>query len=832
MKIKLENFRCYENKEFDLGDNGLVLISGASGAGKSTILNAIYFCLFGEGNKIVSHGKTSCKVEMEINLNKHMKISRTKRPNRLVLEVDDDTIQDQAAQDIINRLFGDMFDVSGYISQNGANSFILMNPADKLTFLERFAFKDIDLTNIKGRCKAVIKKRHDQHIKSIAEYEMANKVVSELAVPEKLSFPLKHKNRDNKDFWTEEVVEKLLKNEDIKQKNTKVFIKKALKSIKEFESEINNIKIRQNNIRNKKELLDNLNIKLSKLQSQEIPYLGDEYLKDLDIKLDYIKSTKKLQTLRTKLHEDISQLVTLKEQEMTNFTKELESINLILWQDYKRDEIDDIITTNSEYITYIEELQRLNKEVERLKKKMTVLPILKDLKDLKSVNLEDFETKLSENRNLIELAKIQDKIYECPSCDEKLTIPKSGNKLCTVKKTTKSISSITENINILEKECLELEAAISFLKDYNVLLVNIDIMKNDPANQYDSELSTDLDELRTDLEHLKKYRYDHLVLEKRKQIIEKNITNSKFSSTITSLEENIDRQKNSIRELEKITPSDVNKSIDYSSDEIRTIIEVQKQYRDKITSIDEQTSGILKEIKEIEIYLSENKEGSDLDPEDVLKSITLKEEEIKVLEKELETHTSNLQKIEKYKQYQKDQKIYNSWIEKKEILEKQEQKDRLKYASSTLLMEKILEAESIAITNIINSINTHAQLYLDCFFPDNPISVKLLSFKESKKANIQSKPQINIAIEYKGMECDISSLSGGELARVVLSFTLALAEMFNTPLIMLDECTSSLDEELSTTIINGLKENFSNKLVIVISHQNICGLYDRILSIA
>ena len=56
--------------------------------------------------------------------------------------------------------------------------------------------------------------------------------------------------------------------------------------------------------------------------------------------------------------------------------------------------------------------------------------------------------------------------------------------------------------------------------------------------------------------------------------------------------------------------------------------------------------------------------------------------------------------------------------------------------------------------------------------------------------------------------------------------------MFNTPLIMLDECTSSLDEELSTTIINGLKENFSNKLVIVISHQNICGLYDRILSIS
>jgi DNA repair exonuclease SbcCD ATPase subunit len=276
----------------------------------------------------------------------------------------------------------------------------------------------------------------------------------------------------------------------------------------------------------------------------------------------------------------------------------------------------------------------------------------------------------------------------------------------------------------------------------------------------------------------------------------------------------------------------VNKSIDYTSDEIRTIIEVQKQYRDKITSIDEQTSGILKEIKEIEIYLCENKEGSDLDPEDVLKSITLKEEEIKVLEKDLETHTSNLQKIEKYKQYQKDQQNYNSWIEKKKILEKQEQKDRLKYASSTLLLEKILEAESIAITNIITSINTHAQLYLDCFFPDNPISVKLLSFKESKKANIQSKPQINIGIEYKGMECDLTMLSGGELSRIVLAFTLALAEIFNIPIIMLDECTASLDQDLTSDVFEGIKENFKGKLVLVIAHQIIESYFDKVIKLS
>ena len=88
-----------------------------------------------------------------------------------------------------------------------------------------------------------------------------------------------------------------------------------------------------------------------------------------------------------------------------------------------------------------------------------------------------------------------------------------------------------------------------------------------------------------------------------------------------------------------------------------------------------------------------------------------------------------------------------------------------------------------------------------------------------------------MVIEYKGMDCDMNMLSGGELSRVVLAFTLALGEMFNTPIILLDECTSSLDQDLSGIIINGIRENFSNKLVVVISHQNVCGIYDRVIEI-
>ena len=82
MRLKLKNFRCYLDHEFDFGKAGMLLLSGPSGIGKSSVLNAINFALYGKGTKVVSFGKTACRVEFEfMNLN----VVRTKRPNRVVV---------------------------------------------------------------------------------------------------------------------------------------------------------------------------------------------------------------------------------------------------------------------------------------------------------------------------------------------------------------------------------------------------------------------------------------------------------------------------------------------------------------------------------------------------------------------------------------------------------------------------------------------------------------------------------------------------------------------------------------------------------------------------
>ena len=106
--------------------------------------------------------------------------------------------------------------------------------------------------------------------------------------------------------------------------------------------------------------------------------------------------------------------------------------------------------------------------------------------------------------------------------------------------------------------------------------------------------------------------------------------------------------------------------------------------------------------------------------------------------------------------------------------------------------------------------------------------VELQPFKETKN---NTKPQININIEYKGMEADLSMLSGGELSRVNLAYTIALAEMFNIPLLLLDECTASLDEDLTNTVFETIRESFNGKITLIIAHQIIKGQFDKVINL-
>ena len=200
-------------------------------------------------------------------------------------------------------------------------------------------------------------------------------------------------------------------------------------------------------------------------------------------------------------------------------------------------------------------------------------------------------------------------------------------------------------------------------------------------------------------------------------------------------------------------------------------------------------------------------------------------EKLKITRKE---HVTNIGLIEKWKKYQVELKTRKGWKDRIANLEEKEKDSHCKYSSAVDLKEKILEAESIAMMSVLESINTHARIYLDSFFTEDPVFVQLQSFRQTKKS---TKPKVNISIEYKGMECTASMLSGGELARVILAYTLALAEMFNTPLLLLDECTANLDQNMTGKVFSAIRRNFHGKLVIIIAHQIVEGTFDTVVNL-
>ncbi len=158
----------------------------------------------------------------------------------------------------------------------------------------------------------------------------------------------------------------------------------------------------------------------------------------------------------------------------------------------------------------------------------------------------------------------------------------------------------------------------------------------------------------------------------------------------------------------------------------------------------------------------------------------------------------------------------------KEISNKETELDN-KLTALNILKNKVLEAESLSIRNVISMINVNVQNYLDLFFKES-LNVEINSFKEGK-----SKPQINLSILNKDDEMDLNMMSGGELQRIIIAFNLVLCEIFNCPFILLDECTSNLDKETTEIIVESIKDNFPNKTIILVAHQVVSGMFDEVI---
>lgn len=816
MRIHLKNFRCYTDETFDFGESGLALLSGCSGRGKSSILMAIHFALFGIGTKVVRNGKTSCSVELEFD---GLKIVRTRRPNRLVVN---DVHEDDAAQDIINHKFGETFDVTGYIPQDAVKSFVRMSPMEKLAFLERFAFKDVDLGKIKERSKSLINKRHDEMLEATSKLDVARAMIKQIPTPVKVTFPIKCKESQR---------ERVINNEKVKFKNCGTLIKRSEKVISSSKHELSDVKVLEAILKTKSEAVMSLEDKLSRLDSEcdGLTFEGDDYLKSCTEQLEKIVLARDIVVAEEKLKEDEAMLEQMRVDEIAEQRAELDRISSALWKEYTEEELKSTIDDCKNCIEDMKIVKRLRKEIDNYEVSED------DLNDkIDRVNI--LRGELTEKTRNRDLAKRRCKTYDCPSCEATLRV-EDDVLIMVDPEEIDGFSGDDEDIDILTKKIESLSKQIRVAEGH-VSDIKFRLGKKEEAQREIESIMTvyeeesDINSLRDDLAYLNDYYSLQNELLKKQLDINRSISEERFSSSYVSFQKSISKQMSEIKSMRKKNPSYDMTSM--SEDELRTLIADQQYAKTVLDNISKQRKSLECEISQLKDVILKadddhvKKYGVKSTVDHIVGIIDREEKTIEDLERKREEHAVNLKVIDDYLRYTEAMENHSQWNDKIKELEESEKLARSQYASATLLRDKILEAESMAMSNVIASINTHAQMYLEHFFPDHPIVVRLSPFKETKK-NV--KPQINIEIDYKGMECDLTMLSGGEVSRVILAYTLALGEMFNIPLLMLDECTSSLDQDMTTTVFNSIREHFSGRLVVIVAHQVVTGAFDTIIKL-
>jgi DNA repair exonuclease SbcCD ATPase subunit len=199
MLLSIKGFRSIKQYECEIHPESITLLSGPSGIGKSTLMNAIYWCLYGTLKNVRKFGtKTGeCKVQITFDEDQEsknaIKITRSKGPDALIWEECNlegqpmKNFKDDEAQEKINEWFGsqDIWLASCYLRQGYRNKFLESSPSDRLDFLTQLCFTsqtqmspETYLEKIEEKCKLIsreFEKQNDFYKRDLESFQKKRK---------------------------------------------------------------------------------------------------------------------------------------------------------------------------------------------------------------------------------------------------------------------------------------------------------------------------------------------------------------------------------------------------------------------------------------------------------------------------------------------------------------------------------------------------------------------------------------------------------------------------------------------------------------------------------
>lgn len=812
-------FRCHVDECFKF-NNLITLIRGGSGKGKSTIFSAIYFALYGQMQHIHNHtapksSKTSVTLEIG-----NMIIYRQKRPEllRVTMKDTNKSYEDKVAQEIIIDHYGsrDIWYSCCYLEQNSRSFLLSASNTDKMELLNALAFSsenpEIYLNKIDQKVSQLETELNIRQKK----YEIQAKELQELL--------------DDPDIDMDKFCppgNRKTKNEEmIKNKAEIVELRAALASQQKLKGMI--LSLEQNR--------DNLLAQIGELSQKELltQIQKDEYDTEYETLESKISLIPVIQQIK-KLKQDIVQLqdkidkcpdiddsvsesdvakLTIQNEKYQNATKICKKHNI----DYDKDVIK----------KYIKDTQNILDMQPKLQTYVSICKVLDEIDDLESKiekehgknkdgkgddkkSVAEIDNEIEKTRNNYEKLKMSTGLVKCPHCSKSVRI--LAGKLAPESSEPASPEALTQankdlkNLMEQRKTTLDLE---SLNKQYDKLLALVggEIPEEIPKPLEQSEISSRKTKI-TELSRVEWLEKPTQNIDQLKKILELNRNHRELITRRDRLQKDLDKLPKYSDDIISMDVSSTSTSqFQNRMKEIRKILSDNSSLESKKVLLDNQLDSVLDKLYELNKDIKEIKSESISDLEKNVRDI----DEMLKLSVRIDALLVSEAKINEEAEELKE--LYDDLVAARE------------------LKNKAIEVECLSLQSTIDSINVALSDISTAIFED-PISIRINSLKKMKTAKERIKPKINLSISYKSALYDnINQLSGGEIDRVSLAVTLALAKLNSCPILLLDECMASLDDSLRETCINVLKDTIGHqKTVLCVLHECTEGFFNNIIEI-
>ncbi|MFA5025462.1 MAG: AAA family ATPase [Candidatus Shapirobacteria bacterium] len=574
--VEIKNFLAFGDvPQKIVFTEGLNLITGANGVGKTSQIDAISFALFGKTPReekqedlINYKNRKDCVVTLSFSKGDNTyTISRGLKPNFLkIIENEKDiteSLDKRDSQATLEDILGINYSIFTNLIYTNVNDFVpllRMTKPQKRAFIERLF--DIQIfTRLQEKSKDKIKAADNK------SYELSNTKKTNLTLIS--------------EYRT--IIEDLKKEEDkisVKDeiKNLEKENLNAKKFLKEFKIEINKDNLKENKIQ-LTSVLDN------KIRASESLSTATSLLTEF-------KTQKS--NLEKESEESVKEEVESLELQITRMKKDLKKI-------YVTDIEDKLIGKENELENYTKPYKVIQEEITELE-----YDIKSDYKEI-----EKIENKI----------KLLEETHECPTCDQKV------DQKYIAKKFGKEIDSLNKKINkasnkvtglkedrsnmeeLRDRLAIEIEIINKKIKDTNELKAKIDNKVIELAS-----LTRILDKEEENKKARKKKikELTELIEQKENVIIDYNARISEYETKVEDLETNIKYDKDQIKEYE-----DVAENLDKNNRELSSlnrILEQEKkskqdaenkikEYGTKIKNLGTENETIIKEINKLNTLL-------------------------------------------------------------------------------------------------------------------------------------------------------------------------------------------------------------------------------------